>query len=105
MKIVKEEEWKDLSKENWKIKLQGILQGEVKWKASWMRATYCLMSYGQRRWVPLIRVTGYVSYALTLAVKKLGGVQHVPRMIELSQFSRLFKDQSTLEVTENIKQD
>jgi hypothetical protein len=72
LKIVKEEELKDLSKENWKINLQGILQGEVKWKTSWMRATYCLMSCGKRRWVPLIRVTGYVSYAFTLVVTKLG---------------------------------
>jgi hypothetical protein len=29
LKIVKEEEWKDLSKENWKIKLQGKLENKI----------------------------------------------------------------------------
>jgi hypothetical protein len=48
-------------------------------------------------------VAGYVSYATILVVKKLGGVQHVPRMTNLSQFYGLFKDQFDLEVVENIK--
>jgi hypothetical protein len=37
-------------------------------------------------------VTGYVIYVFTLVVKKLEGIQHVPRTTELSYFSRLFKD-------------
>jgi hypothetical protein len=37
-------------------------------------------------------VTGYVIYVFTLVVKKLEGIQHVARTIELSYFSRLFKD-------------
>jgi len=98
-------ESKDLNKENWKVKLHGIPQGEVKWKAPWMRATYYLMSCGQRWWVPLMRVTRYVSYTLALVMRQLRGVQHVPRTIGLSQFSRLFKDQFSLEVMKNIKQD
>jgi hypothetical protein len=50
-------------------------------------------------------VTRYVSYALALVVRQFGGVKHMPRTTRLSQFSRLFKDQSTLEVVKNIKQD
>jgi hypothetical protein len=50
-------------------------------------------------------VTRYVSYTPALVVRQLGGVQHVQKMIGLSQFTRLFKDQSTLEVVKNIKQD
>jgi hypothetical protein len=38
-------------------------------------------------------------------MRQLEGVQHVPRTTRLSQFFRLFKDQSTLEVVKNIKQD
>jgi len=57
-----------------KVKLQGIPQGEVKWKALWMRATNCLMSCGKKRWVSLMGVTIYVSYASVLVVRKLKGV-------------------------------
>jgi hypothetical protein len=66
-----------------------------------MRETYCLMSCGQRWWVLLI---GYVSYVPALVVRQLRGIQHMPRMIGLSQFSRLFKDQYALEVMVNIIQ-
>ena len=69
-----------------------------------MRATNFLISFGQIQWVPLMRVIGYVSYAFTWIVRQLGGIQHVLRTSRLSQFSRLFKDQSVLEVVENIKQ-
>ena len=74
LEIVKEKEWNDLSEEKWKTKLHGISQGEVKWKALWMRATSCLMSCGQRQWVPLIGITRYVSYAPILVVRQLGGI-------------------------------
>jgi hypothetical protein len=57
-----------------------------------------LMSYGQRQWVPLIRVTEYVIYASALVVRQIEGIQHMPRTIGLSQFSKLFNDQSILEV-------
>jgi hypothetical protein len=33
-------------------------------------------------------VTGYVSYSPTLVVKQLGGIQHMSKMVGLSQFSR-----------------
>jgi len=38
-------------------------------------------------------------------MRQLRGVQHVLRTTGLSQFSRLFKDQFSLEVMKNIKQD
>jgi len=56
------------------------------------------MNYGHRRWVPLKGVTRYVSYAPVLVVRQLEGVQHVPRTNGFFQFSRLFKDQSVLEI-------
>jgi len=81
------------------------MEGEVKWKAPWMRVTNYLISCGQRLWVPLMGVTKYVSYASVLVVRQLRGVQHVPRMARLSHFLGLFKDQYALEVMKNIKQD
>jgi hypothetical protein len=86
LEIVKEKEWNDLSEEKWKTKLHGISQGEVKWKALWMRATNCLMSCRQRQWVPLIGITRYVSYAPIFVVRQLKGIQHVPKTVKLSQF-------------------
>ena len=84
LEIVKEEEWKDLNEEKWKAKLQRISQGKVKWKASWMRAINCLISCGPRQWVPLVGITGYVSYAPALVVKQFRGIQHVTRTTKLS---------------------
>ena len=53
----------------------------------------------------LVGITGYVSYAPTLVLRQLGGLQHVPRTIRLAEFSKLFKDQFAQEVLETIKQD
>ena len=55
--------------------------------------------------MPLKKVTRYVSYAFAFVVRQLGGVQHVLRTNGLSQFSRLFKIQSILEVVVDIKHD
>jgi hypothetical protein len=64
-----------------------------------------LMSCGQRRWVPLVGITGYVSYAPALMVRQLGGMQFVPRTMGIAQFFGLFKDPIEQEVLEIIKQD
>jgi len=63
------------------------------------------MSCGQRCWVPLVGITGYVSYAPTLVVRQLGGMQFVPRTMGIAQFFGLFKDPIAQEVLEIIKQD
>ena len=63
------------------------------------------MSCGQRRWVLLVRITSYVSYAPTLVVRQLGGMQFVPRTIGIAQFFGLFEDPIAQEVVEIIKQD
>ena len=51
-----------------------------------------LMSYGKRRWIPLVGIIGYVSYAPALVVRKLGGMQFVPRTMGITRFVGLFKD-------------
>ena len=64
-----------------------------------------LMSCGQRHCVPLVGITSYVSYAPTLVVRQLGGMQFVPRTMGIAQFFGLFKDPIAQEVLEIIKQD
>jgi len=64
-----------------------------------------LVSCGQRRWVPLVRIIGYVSYALALVIRQLGGIQFVPRTMGIAQFFGLFKDPIAQKVLEIIKQD
>jgi hypothetical protein len=55
--------------------------------------------------VPLVGITGYVSYAPALVVRQLGGMQFVPRTMGIAQFFGLFKDPIAQEVLEIIKQD
>ena len=55
--------------------------------------------------MPLVGITGYVSYAPALVVRQLGGMQFVPRTMGIAQFFGLFKDPIAQEVLEIIKQD
>jgi hypothetical protein len=55
--------------------------------------------------VPLVRIIGYVSYALALVIRQLGGIQFVPRTMGIAQFFGLFKDPIAQKVLEIIKQD
>jgi hypothetical protein len=64
-----------------------------------------LVSCGQRCWVPLLGITGYVSYAPALMIRQLGGIQFVLRTMGIAQFFGLFKDPIAQEVLEIIKQD
>jgi len=54
--------------------------------------------------VPLVDITGYVSYAPALVVRQFGGMQFVPRTIGITQFFGLFKDPIAQEFLEIIKQ-
>jgi hypothetical protein len=105
LKLVEEEEWGDLDNQGWVDKLEGLPNSDFKWRAPWVTIVKVLMSCGQRRWVPLVGITGYVSYALALVVRQLGGMQFVPRTMGIAQFFRLFKDPIAQEVLEIIKQD
>jgi hypothetical protein len=67
--------------------------------------SHILMSCGQRRWVSLVGITSYASYAPALVIRQLWGMQFVPRTIGIAQFFGLFKDLIAQEVLEIIKQD
>ncbi|XP_061965308.1 uncharacterized protein LOC133689466 [Populus nigra] len=60
---------------------------------------------GSKVWVPLIGVTGYISYAPALVTRQLGGMQYRPITRGLADFIGLFKHQSFLEEMELIRQD
>ena len=105
MKLVEEEEWGDLDNQGWVAKLEDLPNSDFKWRAPWVTIVKVLMSYGQRRWVPLVGITGYVSYGPALVVRQLGGMQFVPRTMGIAQFFGLFKDPIAQEVLEMIKQD
>jgi hypothetical protein len=92
LRIVEEEEWRDLDNQGWVDKLEGLPSSDFKWRAPWVTTVNVLMSCGQRRWVPLVGVIGYVSYAPALVVRQLGGMQFIPRTMEIAQFFGLFKD-------------
>jgi hypothetical protein len=70
-----------------------------------MNNTICTMSCGSKIWVPLIGVTGYISYAAALVTRQLGGMQYAPRTLGLADFIGLFKHQPFLEEMELIRQD
>jgi len=103
--VEEEEEWGDLDNQVWVDKLEGLPNSDFKWRALWVTIVKVLMSCGQRRWVPLVGITGYVSYAPALVVRQLGGMQFVPRTMGIAQFFGLFKDPIAQEVLEIIKQD
>jgi len=103
--VEEEEEWGDLDNQVWVDKLEGLPNSDFKWRALWVTIVKVLMSCGQRRWVPLVGITGYVSYAPALVVRQLGGMQFVPRTMGIAQLFGLFKDPIAQEVLEIIKQD
>ncbi|XP_011014864.1 PREDICTED: protein CFAP45, mitochondrial-like [Populus euphratica] len=63
------------------------------------------MSCGSKVWVPLIGVTGYISYAPALVTRQLGGMQYTPRTLGLTDFFGLFKHEPYLKEMELIRQD
>jgi hypothetical protein len=105
LKLVEEEEWGDLDNQGWVDKLEGLPNSDFKWRAPWVTAVKVIMSCEQRCWVPLVGITGYVSYAPALVLRQLGGMQFVPRTMRITQFFDLFKDPIAQEVLEIIKQD
>ena len=105
LKIVEEEEWGILGDQGWMKKLQELPSSSFSWKAPWVKSVDVIVSCGQKCWVPLIGITGYVSYAPALVIRQLGGIQHIPRTVGLAEFFGFFKDQSVREVLEIIKQD
>jgi hypothetical protein len=89
----------------WIDKYVALPQSNFKWKTPWMNDPICTISCGSKTWIPLIGVTGYISYTPALIARQLGGMQYVPRTLGLADFTGLFKHQPFLEKIELIQQD
>jgi len=100
-----DETWKNWDEKAWIDKYAALPRSNFKWKAPWMNNAICTMSCGSKIWVPLIGVTGYISYAPALVTRQLGGMQYAPRTLGLADFIGLFKHQPFLEEMELIRQD
>jgi hypothetical protein len=100
-----DETWKNWDEKAWIDKYAALPRSNFKWKAPWMNNAICTMSCGSKIWVPLIGVTGYISYAPALVTRQLGGMQYAPRTLGLVDFIGLFKHQPFLEEMELIRQD
>jgi len=98
------EEWENFSENDWKVKLQRLLLSIFNWRAPWMRNVASLMSCGEKPWVPLIRVMGYISYAPALVARQHGNIQSIPRTVGIAPFTRVYKG-TTMEMLESIKHD
>ena len=86
LKVTMEETWRHWDEKAWIKNYTALLQSNFKWKALWMNNTVCTMSCGSKVWVPLIGVTGYISYAPTLVTRLLGGMQYTPKNFGFSKF-------------------
>jgi hypothetical protein len=104
LKIVIDETLKHLDEEAWVEKYAALPQSNFKWKVPWMTDAVCIMSCGSKIWVPLIGVTGYISYTPVLMARQLGGMQYVSRTLGLIDFPSLFRHQSSLKDMEFIRQ-
>jgi len=105
LKVTMDETWKNWDEKAWIDKYAVLPRSNFKWKAPWMNNAICTMSCGSKIWVPLIGVTGYISYAPALVTRQLGGMQYAPRTLGLADFVGLFKYQPFLEEMKLIRQD
>ena len=103
--MIVEEEWRDLDNHSWVEKLEGLPSSGFKWTTLSVIAMNVLIGCKQRHWVPLVGITGYMSYAPALVVRQLRGMKFIPRTMGIAQFFSLFKDPIAQEVLEIIKQD
>jgi hypothetical protein len=98
------EEWENFFENDWKVKLQRLPLSIFNWRAPWMRNLASLMSCGEKPWVPLIGVMGYISYVPALVARQHGNIQSVPRTVGIAPFTGVYKG-NTMEMLESIKQD
>jgi hypothetical protein len=98
------EEWENFFENDWKVKLQRLPLSIFNWRAPWMRNVASLMSCGEKPWVPLIGVMGYISYVPALVSRQHGNIQSVPRTVGITPFTGVYKG-NTMEMLESIKQD
>jgi hypothetical protein len=105
LELMLAEEWNDLDEKAWVEKYRELPQTNFRWKAPWVSGSSYLMSCGDKAWVPLIGLTGYISYSPSLVARQFGGVQHVPRTWAVAEYTGLFKEASSLDMLDAIRND
>ena len=80
----------------WVEKYRALPKSNFRWKAPWVNNSAYLMSCGNKAWVLLIGLTGYVSYSPSLVTKQFGGTQYVPRTKGLTRYTGFFKEVDSL---------
>jgi hypothetical protein len=63
------------------------------------------MSCGDKAWAPLIGLTGYINYSSSLVARQFEGVQYVPRTWGLAEYTGPFKEASSLDKLDAIRND
>jgi len=63
------------------------------------------MSCGDKAWVTLIGLTGYINYSPSLVARQFGGVKYVPRTWGLTEYTGPFKEASSLDELDAIRND
>jgi len=105
LELVLTKEWSDLDEKAWVRKYQALPQSNFRWRALWVSGSSYLMGCSDKAWVPLIGLTGYISYSPSLVARQFGGVQYVPRTRELAEYTGLFKEASSLDMLDAIRND
>ena len=105
LELVLTKEWSDLDEKAWVRKYQALPQSNFRWRAPWVSGSSYLMGCSDKAWVPLIGLTGYISYSPSLVARQFGGVQYVPRTWELAEYTGLFKEASSLDMLDAIRND
>jgi len=105
LELVLTKEWSDLDEKAWVKKYQALPQSNFRWNVPWVSGSSYLMSCGDKAWVLLIGLTGYISYSPSLVVRQFRGVQYVPRTWGLTEYIGLFKEVSSLDMLDAIRND
>ena len=103
--LVLSKDWKDLDEKAWVEKYQTLPKSKFRWKAPWVDNSAYLMGCDNKAWVPLIGVTGYISYSRSLVARQFGETQYVPRTKRLIEYTGSFKEVNSLVELEIIKRD
>jgi len=69
LELVLTKEWSDLDEKAWVRKYQALPQSNFRWRAPWVSGSSYLMGCGDKAWVPLIGLTGYISYSPSLVAR------------------------------------
>lgn len=90
--MILSEEWNKLNQKSWVKNYQALYRSDFMWKALQVCSSSYLMSCGDKTLIPLIGLTGYISYSPSLVAGKFRGIQYMLKTQGLAKYNSLFKD-------------